>query len=70
MVIAIPKTNPLSPRETEVVDLLCEGISTKEIASILFISKRTVEKHIENIKIKMGYQNRYQLIQHTMRSPL
>lgn len=58
------KNNYLSLRETEVADLLCEGISAKQIAGVLFVSKRTVEKHIENIKIKLGCQNCRQLIKH------
>lgn len=56
--------NTLTPRQTEIADLLCEGISTKQIASILFISKRTVEKHLENIKMKIGCHNSYQLIKY------
>ncbi len=51
-----------SKRELEVIDLMIMGKSTKEIANILFLSKRTVEHHIENIKFKAGCSTRYQLI--------
>ena len=58
----VHQTNALTPRQIEIADLLCEGISAKQMASLLFISKRTVEKHIENIKLKTGCHSRYQLI--------
>ena len=40
---------PLSPRETEVVELLCDGLSSKEIAHHLHLSPKTVENHRYNI---------------------
>lgn len=52
----------LTPRETEVLDLLIQGKNTKEMAAQLYLSKRTVEHHIENIKDKMGVSSRYELI--------
>lgn len=44
----------LSPRELEVIGLLCEGLSYAEIAACLFIQVDTVTKHIVNIKAKTG----------------
>ncbi|MCW3073508.1 MAG: putative two-component Response regulator [Flaviaesturariibacter sp.] len=44
---------PLTEREKEVVVLLCQGKSNKEIAKALFISKRTVEGHRSNITLKL-----------------
>jgi len=51
---------PLSPRELEVLQLVSEGLTNKQIATSLIISIRTVKKHIENIHGKLGVQNRTQ----------
>lgn len=48
----------LSPRELEVVDLVCAGRTNREIAQILFISQRTVESHVANVMRKVGATNR------------
>ena len=47
-------TNNLSPREREVVQLLAEGKSSKEIASCLFVSSKTIEVHRHNIMEKLN----------------
>ena len=52
---------PLSSRENEVLLLVGEGCSNKEIADRLFISVNTVKNHINNIMKKMNVKNRYQL---------
>ncbi|MCL5260630.1 MAG: LuxR C-terminal-related transcriptional regulator [Gammaproteobacteria bacterium] len=52
----------LSPKETKILFGLCEGKSAKEIAKILNISYRTVETHIEHIKLKTNCNTKYQLI--------
>lgn len=46
-----------SVRETEILQLICEQLSTKEIAAQLNISVRTVEGHRENIQRKAGARN-------------
>lgn len=48
---------PLTPREREVVYLLAEGRTSKEIARILSISPRTVEVHRANLQKKFGVTN-------------
>jgi DNA-binding NarL/FixJ family response regulator len=50
----VAKTLMLTPREREVLQLIAEGKSTKDIAHILEISAKTVEYHRENIKRKLG----------------
>ena len=47
----------LTPRESEVLALICEGKSTNEIAQQLFISNRTVEGHRQNLLEKTGTPN-------------
>ena len=48
----------LSAREEEVLLLVRRGLSSSQIADILFVSRRTVEKHLENIYCKLGVDNR------------
>ncbi len=50
----------LSLREVEVLTLLAEGLSNREIADLLYLSVRTVERHLTNIYGKVGAQNRTQ----------
>ncbi|MEQ9423121.1 MAG: response regulator transcription factor [Cyclobacteriaceae bacterium] len=52
----------LSERETEVLNLVSEGKTTKEIAAQLFVSARTVETHRVNMMKKLNVQNTAELI--------
>lgn len=54
----------LSPREKEIMRLLSEGCSSKEIAEKLVISPSTVHSHRSNIMTKLGLNNRRELIQY------
>lgn len=49
-------------RELEVVRLLAEGLSNKDIAARLYLSPRTVERHIANLTTKAGVDSRAQLV--------
>jgi DNA-binding CsgD family transcriptional regulator len=51
----------ISGRELEIVASVLEGLSNNAIAERLFISPRTVEKHLYNIYQKAGIKNRLQL---------
>ncbi len=53
----------LSPREREILQLLAEGYSSKEIAEKLVISPSTVHTHRSNLMEKLGLRTRYELIQ-------
>jgi ATP/maltotriose-dependent transcriptional regulator MalT len=50
----------LTPRETQVYELLGEGRSNSEIARALFISEKTAKVHVRNVLRKLGVQNRTQ----------
>jgi LuxR family transcriptional regulator, maltose regulon positive regulatory protein len=53
---------PLSEREIEVLSLLAQGLSNREIAEQLYISTGTVKTHAHNIYNKLGVKNRTQAI--------
>jgi DNA-binding CsgD family transcriptional regulator len=52
----------VSPRESEIVREICNGLSNKEISDKLFISLQTVKDHTHRIYIKTNVKNRVQLI--------
>nr|WP_042195306.1 LuxR family transcriptional regulator [Kibdelosporangium sp. MJ126-NF4] len=54
--------NELSPREHDVARLLAAGQTNRQIASALFLSRRTVEQHVANILRKMGVSSRQDLL--------
>jgi DNA-binding NarL/FixJ family response regulator len=60
----------LTAREKEVLRLIVEGNSNKEIADILFISVRTVERHRANIMDKLNLKNTADLIKYGIREGL
>jgi DNA-binding NarL/FixJ family response regulator len=60
----------LSARETEIVKLVAEGYSTKEIASTLTIAPKTVERHRSNILEKLGTRDRVALTRYAIRRGL
>lgn len=53
----------LTKREEQVLSLLVRGKTAKEIAIRLYVSQRTIEHHIENLKIKFKASNKSQLIE-------
>jgi RNA polymerase sigma factor (sigma-70 family) len=57
----------LTPREQEVMRLLAEGLSTKEIAERFFISPKTVENHRTSIMNKLGLQGSLDLVRYAVR---
>lgn len=60
----------LTPREEEVLKLVAEGHSSKEIAEILFISVKTVHRHRANLLHKLGLRDRLELTRYAIRSGL
>lgn len=65
-----PEHDPLSPREQEVVKLIAEGFSGREIAELLQISPRTVERHRANLLEKLGLQDRVEVTRYAIRRGL
>lgn len=60
----------LTPREKQILGLIVEGDSSKEIAKKLFLSISTVETHRANLMTKIGARNVAQLIHYAMRHRL
>jgi LuxR family maltose regulon positive regulatory protein len=54
--------DPLTPRELEIMHLICKGYSNPEIASELVVSLNTIKKHTSNIYGKLGVSSRTQAI--------
>ena len=65
-----PSSDPLSPRESEVIKLIAEGHTSKEIAAMLVISESTVERHRANVLTKLGLRNRVDLTRYAIRRGL
>src|SRR5262245_51231378 len=55
------KFGGLTPREREVARFLSQGKSNREIAEQLVLSERTIENHVGNILIKLGFDSRAQI---------
>jgi DNA-binding NarL/FixJ family response regulator len=64
------REDPLTPRELQVVKLIAEGDSSREIARTLVISEKTVERHRANILAKLGMRDRVDLTRYAIRRGL
>jgi DNA-binding NarL/FixJ family response regulator len=62
--------NPLTTREREIVQLLAEGKSNKEVASLLAISVKTVETHRSHIMAKLNLHSMSDLVRYAVRNQL
>jgi DNA-binding NarL/FixJ family response regulator len=61
---------PLTPRETEVVKLIAEGNTSRQIAQLLNIAENTVERHRANVLEKLGLRDRVALTLYAVRRGL
>jgi DNA-binding NarL/FixJ family response regulator len=62
--------DPLSPREREVLQLVAEGKTTKEVAAVLGISFKTAESHRTRIMAKLGIHETAGLVRYAIRAGL
>jgi DNA-binding NarL/FixJ family response regulator len=60
----------LTPREEEVIKLVAEGRSSKEIGDLLFISPKTVDRHRANVLQRLGLRDRVELTRFAIRAGL
>lgn len=61
---------PLTPREREIVQLLAEGKSNKEIATFLNISVKTAETHRANIMLKLNFHSVTELVRYAVKNKI
>ena len=62
--------DPLTPRELDVVKLIAEAYTNKQIAEILNVSEKTVESHRANVLAKLGMRDRVELVRYAIRRGL
>jgi len=59
--------DPLTPRELEVVKLIAEAFTNRQIAETLKLSEKTVESHRANVLSKLGMRDRVELVRYAIR---
>jgi DNA-binding NarL/FixJ family response regulator len=64
------REDPLTPRELEIVTLIAESRTSKDIAQLLVISEKTVERHRANILEKLELRDRVELTRYAIRRGL
>jgi DNA-binding NarL/FixJ family response regulator len=65
-----PPGDPLTPREVEILKLIAEAWTSDQIALDLGISRRTVDRHRENLLAKLGMRDRVELTRYAIRRGL
>jgi DNA-binding NarL/FixJ family response regulator len=65
-----PKFPSLTPREREVIQLLAEGKSSKEVATLLNLSTKTAETHRSNIMRKLGFHSIRDLVLYAVKNDI
>jgi DNA-binding NarL/FixJ family response regulator len=64
------ETDPLTPRELDVVKLIAEAYTNRQIAEILSVSEKTVESHRANVLSKLGMRDRVELVRYAIKRGL
>jgi DNA-binding NarL/FixJ family response regulator len=62
--------DPLTPRELEVVKLIAEAYTNRQIAETLKLSEKTIESHRANLLAKLGMRDRVELVRYAIRRGL
>lgn len=66
----LPAPAPLRPREREVLALIAEGLSTREVARRLCWSERTIKNVLQDLTTRLGLRNRTQAVAWAVRNDL
>jgi DNA-binding CsgD family transcriptional regulator len=61
---------PLTSRELEVVQLIATGLSAKQVAQRLEIGPRTVERYLDQVRLKTRTRNRVHMVAHAIQEGL
>ena len=67
---AVREADPLTPRELDVVKLIAEAYTNRQIAEILSVSEKTVESHRANVLSKLGMRDRVELVRYAIKRGL
>jgi len=73
VILSFQKTSPPSPlsnRETEILQLLCDGMNYRSIAEKIFLSSHTVKSHIKNIYKKLHVNSRAEAVKKAIKDNL
>jgi DNA-binding NarL/FixJ family response regulator len=65
-----PRLFDLTSREVEVLQALADGLSTDELASTLFLSRRTVQGHVQSILTKLHVRSKLEAVLYGLRHGL
>jgi DNA-binding NarL/FixJ family response regulator len=68
--VHMPYTDQLSPRETEIIRLIAQGLSNRDIGERLVLSEKTVKNHVSRIFAKLHFTARSQAAVHAIRNGL
>ncbi len=66
----LPYTDQLSPRETDIIRLIAQGLSNRDIGQRLVLSEKTVKNHVSRIFSKLHFTTRSQAAVHAIRNGL
>lgn len=66
----LPYTDQLSPRETDIIKLIAQGLSNRDIGQRLVLSEKTVKNHVSRIFSKLHFTARSQAAVHAIRNGL
>ena len=66
----LPRSSSLTPREREVVKMIAEGNSVRQIAQLLGLSIKTVEAHKFNLMRKLNIHNKAQLVTYAIQKKI
>lgn len=61
-----PTSEPLTPREVEVLRLIAQGHTNRQVSEVLHVSVRTVESHRANLMSKLGLSSRAELVRYAL----
>ncbi len=67
---SLANTPILTHREIEILEYVTQGLSAKEVARCIDISPRTVDRHIENVRLKLHAKNRTHMVVRAVKAGL